>query len=351
MSYYVTICCMLLPHTSNSFKSMPPPTLKNAARPAHVWLSDISRLSAGLSVVFAYGVHHHNLTFTRSATAFFRTQRAPQGVMDMLNDIRSRGLSPLSTPQSTSQQSQQQAAPQTPPSEPTQSNVDVNKTEHSAPRESASTTSSTLNATASSTEAQPKTSTPTSYSTPTSTSSTSEPAVAKAAATNTNAPVQPKVFNEAAVPSHPISRAMRFAVLGTRLAIGTAAEKIRRRLKFGSTVEPKPETPINSVSTQSTPTTTPVSSVAPNPLPKPQSPSTLHQQPVSTQSKSHAAFFTPGNADILASSLSRLRGAALKLGQMLSIQDQELVPAEFTQILERVRASADVMPRRQLEQA
>jgi hypothetical protein len=33
-----------------------------------------------------------------------------------------------------------------------------------------------------------------------------------------------------------------------------------------------------------------------------------------------SAFFTAGNAEVLANALCRLRGAALKLGQMLSIQ-------------------------------
>ena len=61
------------------------------------------------------------------------------------------------------------------------------------------------------------------------------------------------------------------------------------------------------------------------------------------------AFFSPANAEILVKELCRLRGAALKLGQMLSIQDQDLFPKEFLDILERVRQSADIMPRNQLE--
>eukprot|EP00850_Spirogloea_muscicola_P002040 SM000007S21000 [mRNA] locus=s7:1479908:1482745:- [translate_table: standard] len=46
-----------------------------------------------------------------------------------------------------------------------------------------------------------------------------------------------------------------------------------------------------------------------------------------------------------------MRGAALKLGQMLSIQDEAIFPPQILQALERVRAGADAMPRRQLEQA
>lgn len=46
-----------------------------------------------------------------------------------------------------------------------------------------------------------------------------------------------------------------------------------------------------------------------------------------------------------------MRGAALKVGQMLSIQDESLLPPQLQKVLERVRDSADVMPRRQLERA
>lgn len=37
--------------------------------------------------------------------------------------------------------------------------------------------------------------------------------------------------------------------------------------------------------------------------------------------------------------------------QMLSIQDENVLPPQFQVALERVRAGADVMPRKQLEQA
>ena len=62
-------------------------------------------------------------------------------------------------------------------------------------------------------------------------------------------------------------------------------------------------------------------------------------------------MLSEANAERLASALCRMRGAALKLGQMLSIQDEEVLPPQFQAALERVRAGADVMPRRQLDQA
>lgn len=53
---------------------------------------------------------------------------------------------------------------------------------------------------------------------------------------------------------------------------------------------------------------------------------------------------TEGNFERIAGSLSRLRGAALKLGQMISIQDEELIPGPLSQLLSRLRNNADSMP-------
>ncbi|CAM9640420.1 unnamed protein product [Choristocarpus tenellus] len=55
-----------------------------------------------------------------------------------------------------------------------------------------------------------------------------------------------------------------------------------------------------------------------------------------------------GNAERLAEALCRMRGAALKLGQMLSIQDESVIPPSLAKALERVRQGADVMPQRQV---
>ena len=56
------------------------------------------------------------------------------------------------------------------------------------------------------------------------------------------------------------------------------------------------------------------------------------------------------NAERLAESLCRMRGAALKLGQMLSIQDEASLPPSIARALERVKQTADYMPKKQLEQ-
>jgi aarF domain-containing kinase len=60
-------------------------------------------------------------------------------------------------------------------------------------------------------------------------------------------------------------------------------------------------------------------------------------------------YLSPENADRIARTLCRMRGAALKLGQMLSMQDERTVPPMLLQALERARQGADFMPRRQLE--
>ncbi|KAK9240223.1 ABC1 family-domain-containing protein [Lipomyces kononenkoae] len=60
-------------------------------------------------------------------------------------------------------------------------------------------------------------------------------------------------------------------------------------------------------------------------------------------------FMSPANLEMLVRKLSRMRGAALKLGQMMSFQDSSFLPEEIQHVLTRVQDSADYMPRRQLE--
>ena len=62
-----------------------------------------------------------------------------------------------------------------------------------------------------------------------------------------------------------------------------------------------------------------------------------------------ASLLSEENAERLARTLCRMRGAALKVGQMLSIQDERTLPPAVLRALERVRQSADFMPQRQLE--
>lgn len=60
-------------------------------------------------------------------------------------------------------------------------------------------------------------------------------------------------------------------------------------------------------------------------------------------------FLTEANAERIVNTLCKVRGAALKLGQMLSIQDNSMINPQLQKIFERVRQSADFMPARQME--
>lgn len=55
-------------------------------------------------------------------------------------------------------------------------------------------------------------------------------------------------------------------------------------------------------------------------------------------------MLSPANMDRLVAKLSRMRGAALKLGQMISFQDTKMLPPAIHQVLQRVQDSADYMP-------
>jgi len=115
---------------------------------------------------------------------------------------------------------------------------------------------------------------------------------------------------ERAVPSSSIGRAFGFASLGATILLGTAKDTISRAWR-GQRADDETEG---------------------------------GQQGLSL----YSAFISETNAERLAEAMCRMRGAAMKLGQMLSIQDENILPPQFSAALERVRAGADVMPRRQL---
>ncbi len=59
-------------------------------------------------------------------------------------------------------------------------------------------------------------------------------------------------------------------------------------------------------------------------------------------------FLTPKNIKKLTQQLSHMRGAAMKLGQMISIDSGDFLPKELADILAQLRASAHHMPAHQL---
>lgn len=61
-------------------------------------------------------------------------------------------------------------------------------------------------------------------------------------------------------------------------------------------------------------------------------------------------MLTPGNIGKDADRLSHLRGAAMKLGQMISMDAGDILPAELTQVMARLRDNAHHMPPHQLQQ-
>jgi predicted unusual protein kinase regulating ubiquinone biosynthesis (AarF/ABC1/UbiB family) len=60
-------------------------------------------------------------------------------------------------------------------------------------------------------------------------------------------------------------------------------------------------------------------------------------------------FLTVTNAEKLAKRLAGMRGAAMKMGQMLSMESADILPPEFANALEKLRDSANTMPLAQIQ--
>lgn len=63
----------------------------------------------------------------------------------------------------------------------------------------------------------------------------------------------------------------------------------------------------------------------------------------------HDLLMTPANALKVTQQLAQMRGAAMKVGQLLSMDAGDLLPPELAAILGRLRANADHMPPKQLQ--
>jgi len=57
-----------------------------------------------------------------------------------------------------------------------------------------------------------------------------------------------------------------------------------------------------------------------------------------------SVFLSGARGEKLARRLARMRGAAMKLGQLLSLEGEDLLPPEFAEALAVLRATADAMP-------
>lgn len=62
-----------------------------------------------------------------------------------------------------------------------------------------------------------------------------------------------------------------------------------------------------------------------------------------------ALLLTPGNVTRITERLAEMRGATMKLGQLLSMESGDVLPPELADILARLRADADAMPPKQLK--
>lgn len=62
-----------------------------------------------------------------------------------------------------------------------------------------------------------------------------------------------------------------------------------------------------------------------------------------------SVILSPRNIELMAKKFSQMRGAALKVGQMISFQDNSVLPPDIQQILLRVQNNAHYMPADQLE--
>jgi predicted unusual protein kinase regulating ubiquinone biosynthesis (AarF/ABC1/UbiB family) len=60
-------------------------------------------------------------------------------------------------------------------------------------------------------------------------------------------------------------------------------------------------------------------------------------------------ILTPGSIGRIADRLSQMRGAAMKLGQLMSMETGDMLPPELADILARLRAEAHTMPPKQLK--
>lgn len=65
---------------------------------------------------------------------------------------------------------------------------------------------------------------------------------------------------------------------------------------------------------------------------------------ISGSNKGGSMMLSAANMERLVAKLSKMRGAALKLGQMMSFQDSKMLPKPIHDVLQRVQDSADYMP-------
>ena len=150
------------------------------------------------------------------------------------------------------------------------------------------------------------------------------------------APRKKRTFRELSVPASPIARLWGFGTLAASLATGALGEALVR------VVRGAPEAAA-AAAPAAAPATAEGAAQGAAGAPAAAAPPQAARTPPPTQ-----LYLSPAQAERLAEGLCRLRGAALKLGQMLSLADEALIPPAIAEVLERVRSQADIMPSKQL---
>lgn len=69
----------------------------------------------------------------------------------------------------------------------------------------------------------------------------------------------------------------------------------------------------------------------------------------SNNTNSSSVLLSPANVNRIVKKFSQMRGAVLKIGQLISFQDSKFIAPEVQAILERVQNGANYMPKRQLD--
>ena len=152
---------------------------------------------------------------------------------------------------------------------------------------------------------------------------------------------------ERTVPSTPLARIAGFSQIASSIFFGTIKDKVAG--VFGKEESSKVNKNTTNQSVGSNSSSASSASAASDTSSA--SSSTRASGDTSTKGAVLGSFLSEANTERLAEGLCRMRGAALKVGQMLSIQDESLVPPQLQAVLDRVRDGADVMPRPQLERA
>ncbi|OAX81871.1 Atypical/ABC1/ABC1-A protein kinase [Emergomyces africanus] len=70
----------------------------------------------------------------------------------------------------------------------------------------------------------------------------------------------------------------------------------------------------------------------------------IRRATVGVDTDNDSLMFSPDNVERLVAKLSKMRGAALKLGQLMSFQDAKMLPPAIHEVLQRVQDKANYMP-------